>query len=281
MRILLDRGIDINLANKWGSTPLHSAVWFNRYAAAELLIERGCNLDIRDAVNRTPLIFAARDLGKPAFAYLIVKHGATIGPSERDSLLPTLNFAVDRNDLVVVRRLVEEGVPFLFKDVRNQTPYQRAKRAGLGEIVQYLYDKARGGGGQGLLEPTRSISSAGLEDESVLDLAESPTTDNEDEASPAAQEKATDEVSPHESPSFEHSERVSSVASPTQEGEVGKTETKRPDHADLQDTFARTRREVGSEIARRSTMGDHAGITDREIILVVVIVLLTMLLVLR
>jgi len=64
VRLLLDRGADVNAAGANGSTLLHQSV--NRGAAfVRLLVEHGARLDVKDASGRTPLDIA---LGVPAAA---------------------------------------------------------------------------------------------------------------------------------------------------------------------------------------------------------------------
>ncbi|KAK8052485.1 hypothetical protein PG993_003870 [Apiospora rasikravindrae] len=271
LRILLDRGADIDLTTKWGATALHGAASFDEYEAAELLIARGCNLDIRDLLHR---------LRKPAFAFLFVKHGAAISADERDALLPTLNFAVDRNDLAVVRRLVEEGVPFLVKDSRNQTPYQRARRAGFDEIAQYLYDKARSGGGRGGLGHATSISSVTLREETVPDVEEGAAVGDDDAAALVSKGTVPSSKTLPEVAVFRSTEKHP-LPPKMKEEEEDKTAKKPLDGEDLQDTFTKMRREILAEISIKSAVGGRSGMTDREMILVGVIGLLIMVLLLR
>jgi ankyrin repeat protein len=69
VRQLLDLGIDVNTRHAEGdpyfgvaksSTALHSAAWRARHSTVKLLIERGAQVDARDANGRTPLILAVR-----------------------------------------------------------------------------------------------------------------------------------------------------------------------------------------------------------------------------
>lgn len=143
VRILLRRGANIQSKNKWGLTPLHSAALKGWYDTVTVLIEAGADLNDRDMLGRTPLAFATYEIRQTALAFLLLKSGATFASYEADSLLPTLAQAIDANELEVVKILVEGGVPFQMKDTFRATPYQRAKRAGLEDIAQYLYDQAR------------------------------------------------------------------------------------------------------------------------------------------
>ncbi|KAI1420286.1 ankyrin, partial [Xylaria sp. FL1777] len=143
LAVLLDRGADIDSKNEWGHTPLHSSIDFGDYEAAELLLDRGCSINERDLLNRTPLTFCTTQELKPVFAFLLLERGATFGKSERHELVRTLRYAVEFDKFDVVKILVEGGVPFRMQDSRGQTPYQQAKQAGHERIARYLYEESR------------------------------------------------------------------------------------------------------------------------------------------
>jgi ankyrin repeat protein len=69
VRQLLDLGVDVNARHAEGdpyfgvaknSTALHAAAWRARHATVRLLIERGAQVDAKDANGRTPLMLAVR-----------------------------------------------------------------------------------------------------------------------------------------------------------------------------------------------------------------------------
>jgi ankyrin repeat protein len=218
LRILLDRGADINSRDKWGYTPLHAAIHTSQYETAEFLLDRGCNINQRDLLNRSPLTFCTTWNFMPVIAFLLLKRGATFNGPERDSLVPMLSYAVDCDEFDVVKILVEGGVPFRNKDTRGLTPYQRAKQAGHERIAQYIYEQAR----KGRSKPQDSKQVAG-------EVAHDPIEETSKESSGVAE----DEVPTHE------------------DGQRGDT-TKSKERIDekhgissLQDRLGMTRRETG------------------------------------
>ena len=73
----LASGADVNLLRKWGGktwTTLHWAAWGGRKETAELLIEKGAEVNAKDDGDETPLDFAIK--GKHTkIADLLRKHG--------------------------------------------------------------------------------------------------------------------------------------------------------------------------------------------------------------
>ncbi len=75
-QLLIQNGADVNVkAGKYGSTPLHSAVFFGYTKMVQLLIQNGADVNAKDIKSRTPLQRAI--LGKKEkVADLLRKHGA-------------------------------------------------------------------------------------------------------------------------------------------------------------------------------------------------------------
>jgi ankyrin repeat protein len=75
-RLLLERGADPNQATYFGS-PLSQACWSNSLEAAAFLIAHGANVNGRDAVDFTPLHWAAgAEPPRPQLVELLLGHGA-------------------------------------------------------------------------------------------------------------------------------------------------------------------------------------------------------------
>ena len=73
--LLIDKGANVNAV--WGGirvTPLHEAAWWGRKEIAELIITAGADVNAKVNDGRTPLAMAI-DQNKPETADIIRKHG--------------------------------------------------------------------------------------------------------------------------------------------------------------------------------------------------------------
>ena len=87
VRLMLDRGADIELANEWGRTALTFSAQNDRLDTTPLLIERGADVMATDEKGFAPLIWAAMS-GSPEMVALLLDAGATdrAGPGGRTAL---------------------------------------------------------------------------------------------------------------------------------------------------------------------------------------------------
>ena len=70
----LTAGVDVNVKDKLGWTPLHRAARYGRKEVAELLIAKGGDVNAKNIDNETPLDWAIRRK-HPETADLLRKHG--------------------------------------------------------------------------------------------------------------------------------------------------------------------------------------------------------------
>ncbi|KAI0865746.1 hypothetical protein F4860DRAFT_509626 [Xylaria cubensis] len=73
----------INVTNIFGSTPLFSAIMGNAWSSAELLVERGCQLNIKNSSGQTPLLGAISKMSRGGsrairFTKLLISRGADL-----------------------------------------------------------------------------------------------------------------------------------------------------------------------------------------------------------
>ena len=74
--LLIEKGVDVNAKDSLSMTPLHMAAMGGHKEIAELFIAKGADVSAKDVDGETPLDFAA---SKPEIADLLRKHGGKTG----------------------------------------------------------------------------------------------------------------------------------------------------------------------------------------------------------
>lgn len=106
LQVLLDRGAEINLTNALGSTALLRAA--PDFSKIKLLVEHGANVNARSALGHTPLMVAARSANShPAVAFLLA-HGAEVNAANVDGAT-ALMAAAAGGDEKTVQLLLKHG----------------------------------------------------------------------------------------------------------------------------------------------------------------------------
>jgi cytochrome c len=126
----LDAGSDVNDHDGLG-TPLTHAVKKGHFAAAELLIARGANVNLSTMYYGEPIMLATRK-SRVDLVELLLEHGA-IPDSTLDGQ-PVLNLAVSLGCFGCVKALVEAGA-----DVNWETKDCQFTRSALGIADFYGY----------------------------------------------------------------------------------------------------------------------------------------------
>lgn len=77
VKMMIEKGANINVKNLNGQTPLHVAILTNNIEIAKYLIEKGADLNIKDCKGQTPLYLAILK-NNVEIAKLLIKKGANI-----------------------------------------------------------------------------------------------------------------------------------------------------------------------------------------------------------
>jgi len=142
VKFFLNKGIDINLTDESGNTPLYIAGLRSNPAMVKLLLEAGANPNGTDdkrlpsyranpgvlgiAIN-TPLHGAARG-GKLENAKILLDHGADIDMQNKDGNT-ALHFAVLGWNSIMVKFLLSAGADRYIRNKLDWTPLDLAKRS--------------------------------------------------------------------------------------------------------------------------------------------------------
>ena len=95
LKVLFDQGINVNIQDNWGNTPLHCACCNNSVESVKLLILNGAKTDIQDNHGRTPLHGACYNISVESVK-LLLNNGAKKDIQDNDSFTP-LQIALKHN----------------------------------------------------------------------------------------------------------------------------------------------------------------------------------------
>ena len=123
----LAAGMDVNVKNEAGVTPLHLAALMGHKEIAELLIAKGADVNETDSDGKTPLSSAAYS-GRKEIAELLIAEGADVNAKDKDGATP-LNWAS-------ASAAIFAGIDL--NAVENQNPFLQEKPRKHAETVALL-----------------------------------------------------------------------------------------------------------------------------------------------
>uniref|UniRef100_UPI00157B1CA2 ankyrin repeat domain-containing protein n=1 Tax=Wolbachia endosymbiont of Cardiocondyla obscurior TaxID=2687307 RepID=UPI00157B1CA2 len=105
---LVGRGADVNKANKCGNTPLHLAIERGNFKAVNALVGRGADVNQTDGYGRTPLHLAI-EKGNFEAVNALVGRGADINKADNRGYTP-LHFAAQIGNAEIINALISHQV---------------------------------------------------------------------------------------------------------------------------------------------------------------------------
>jgi len=139
--LFLEAGVNPELANERGWTPIMLAVFNGHEEVIKLLIKYKANVHARDLHENTPLHWCA-DAGQMECAILLIENSAEIDARNKSSLTPLL-MAVSGRHLGVVLLLLDSGANYDAVTGDGSTALHKAASMGYTEIVRaLLFQKA-------------------------------------------------------------------------------------------------------------------------------------------
>ena len=140
--LLRRNGADLDVRDRSGLNPLHSAAYSGNLEVVRILINYDpADVDARDKDGWTPLLWASegRIFKDGSVLRLLLEHGADINVRGQDGWTP-LHFASFCRALEVVRLLLEHGADIEAKRYNGKTALQEVADRGHDEIVKLLKD---------------------------------------------------------------------------------------------------------------------------------------------
>jgi len=110
-------GIDPNMRDSVGRSPLTQAISNNYLELAEALLDAGADINLRDGQGNTPL-FVASQLGQPWSVRVLLKRGALKNLTTRNGESPLVGAKQSRKKEVIVKMLLDAGAT----PASSQTP---------------------------------------------------------------------------------------------------------------------------------------------------------------
>jgi ankyrin repeat protein len=138
VRIVLESGVDVDSVNDTHRALLHGASYFGSLKVAQLLLDHGANINVRDGESQTPLhrVLDRHDVESDPnrdhffdVTSFLVKRGADIYALDNNRLTP-LHFATRRGNLKAARVLLEHGAIVDVQDNKGSTPLHVASQYG-------------------------------------------------------------------------------------------------------------------------------------------------------
>uniref|UniRef100_A0A7N0UFQ9 Potassium channel n=1 Tax=Kalanchoe fedtschenkoi TaxID=63787 RepID=A0A7N0UFQ9_KALFE len=131
---LLKAGLDPNVVDSKGRTPMHIAASEGHEDCVLALLKYACNLKLQDADGNTSLWDAISTKHHSIF-HILYEHAALCDPCTAGNLLCT---AAKRNDVIVMKELLKQGLCVNSKDQHGVTAIDIAKERNCVEILNLL-----------------------------------------------------------------------------------------------------------------------------------------------
>lgn len=145
LKLLVEKGLNLNTKFEDNTTLLHSAVYKNSIQFVKYLVENGFDISIFEEYTiDSPLIQAARRHHIPendmsdVFTYLI---NSGIDVNSRNNYFETPLLYAAQNDVVITKLLVENGADINAKSSNGENALKKAISMSKFDIVKYLIEQ--------------------------------------------------------------------------------------------------------------------------------------------
>ncbi|MCS6926446.1 MAG: ankyrin repeat domain-containing protein [Candidatus Binatia bacterium] len=135
--ILLDNGVDVNAQDTVGYTALMRAAEAGQDDTVKLLIAKGADVNAQEMHGYSSLMWAVIT-GKHTTARVLAEHGADVNAREKKANWTALMMATIKDDVEMVRVLLEQGADPRLADTGGTTALGLAHRRRNPALIQLL-----------------------------------------------------------------------------------------------------------------------------------------------
>jgi ankyrin repeat protein len=139
VKLLLDKGANINQQDNNGKTALHIAAQYGETKVVELLLDRNANIDQQDNNGKTALHIAA-ECGETEVVKLLLDRNANIDQPDNNGKT-ALHIAAECGETEVVKLLLDRNANIDQPDNNGKTALHIAAQYGETEVVKLLLDR--------------------------------------------------------------------------------------------------------------------------------------------
>lgn len=139
VRLLIERGADIEARSPNNGTPLICAAEGNHEAIVEFLLVSGADVDAGDEFGWKPLHRVTVNWGGDGVARMLLTHGADVNARCRYQKTP-LHLAIEKENDPMVSFLLVAGADYEARDIAERTPLHTAIESRLENMVHVLLE---------------------------------------------------------------------------------------------------------------------------------------------
>ena len=140
--LALEAGIDPNIIDENGRTPLMLAAFNGHTEIAERLLEAGARLDLRDSTNRTAFMFACTGSNLKLIT-ILHRRGAGVNDIDSHESWTPLMFAAAEGHQDVVQYLLDNNADPNAADVDGETAAMFAQSRGFPEVAAMIQTRMK------------------------------------------------------------------------------------------------------------------------------------------
>jgi len=138
VKSLLEKGADPNSVDEDGDLLLMYAALYSSVDCMALLIEKGSNINTKNKIDETTLMWAIHDLEKMK---LLIEHGADVNAKAKSGNTPLLIAAVGHGKYDAVKLLLDKGANASAVNNRKENALMRAALFGDTNTITLLLSK--------------------------------------------------------------------------------------------------------------------------------------------